>query len=364
MHSLSTWGWAHDLQSELEALSLFEHRPGRIIAVHRGRFDVRTAGDVVPAVLAGRLLNTTPRDRVTIGDWVLLEPEVDRIVHRFERRSLLARGAQNGRSGRSPATYQPIAANVDVVFVLTALNQDFNPRRLERYLSQVGSSGARSVVVLTKLDLCPNPGPFIVELSSRCANQPICLVSGLNGDGVESLLQHLEPRETAVLVGSSGVGKSTLLNRLMGMAVQKVEAAREDDDRGRHTTTHRELFALPGGGLLIDTPGVRSLGLAADDEAGVDTVFDDIAALQRACRFRDCSHQDEPGCAIAAAIASGTLTQERLDHQRKLRAELAWQERRGDRRASRQFGRQFAKMVRKTIAAKNHDIPWDDRQDP
>jgi ribosome biogenesis GTPase len=222
-----------------------------------------------------------------------------------------------------------IAANVDVSCLVTSANRDLNPRRIERYLTAIWESGANPVVVLNKIDLIADPLPLRREIESVALGVPTVEVSALTGVGVDALRGHVGRGITVGFVGSSGVGKSSLINRLVGRDVQHVNAIREDDARGRHTTTRRELVLLPGGGVLIDTPGMRELGLIEDD-GGIDTAFADIAEIAQACRFNDCRHESEPGCAVQAALDSRTLDAHRLQSYRKLQREIAAIERRRD----------------------------------
>ncbi len=222
-----------------------------------------------------------------------------------------------------------IAANVDVALLVAALNNDLNPRRLERYLVAARDSGASPVIVLTKTDLCADPAAATLLVAAIAGSAPIVTLSALTGDGLGELGAWLKPGATAVLLGSSGAGKSTLLNALAGRALMSTGAIRESDDRGRHTTTHRELFRLPGGALVIDTPGMRELGLLADD-AALDASFEDVVTLMGNCRFNNCSHANEPGCAVLAALQGGGISHERWQAYLKLGRELAFAARRED----------------------------------
>jgi ribosome biogenesis GTPase len=233
------------------------------------------------------------------------------------------------RAADTDATAQMIAANVDVFCLVTSANRDFNPRRIERYLTAVWESGANPVVLLNKVDLVDDLTPLLDALASVALGVPTAEVSALTGVGIEALREHVGPGVTVGLVGSSGVGKSSLINRLVGRDVQHVSNIREDDARGRHTTTRRELVLLPGGGVLIDTPGMRELGLLEDD-GGIETVFADVAEIAQACRFNDCLHESEPGCAVQAALYWRTLDAHRLQSYRKLQREIAATERRRD----------------------------------
>jgi ribosome biogenesis GTPase len=281
--------------------------------------------------LAGRLrheLHETARPAV--GDWVAVADDDHRAIihHVLRRRSALIRRAADPH-GRDTPRQQVIAANVDLFGIVTSANRDLNPRRLERYMTAAWDSGARPLIVLNKIDLAGDIAPLVASIEEVTFGVPIVPVSALSGAGVDELRSHIGRETTVGFVGSSGVGKSSLINRLVGREVQHVKEIREDDARGRHTTTRRELILLPGGGVLVDTPGMRELGLI-EDEGGVDATFADIAEIARECRFNDCRHEGEPGCAVQAALSSGILDSERLQSYRKLQREIAAAERRRD----------------------------------
>jgi ribosome biogenesis GTPase len=295
--------------------------PARIAVEHRGAYEALAESGTIWAELRGNAYHEARDKRAlpTVGDWVLLG-EHGAIELLLPRRTWLVRAAAGEKT-----TPQPIAANVDVAFVVTSANLDLNARRLERYLAAVGGGGATPVVVLNKIDLVEDPAPLMAEIAAVAGGVAVVAMSAIRGDGIEQARTHLGPGRTAVVVGSSGVGKSTLLNRLLGLAVQDVQPVRATDDRGKHTTTRRELFVLAGGGVLIDTPGMRELKPWTDeaDEADAGLGFADIEALAATCRFGDCGHDREPGCAVRDAVDAGTLAADRVAAWKKLVTEQA-----------------------------------------
>lgn len=316
----------------------------RVVAEHRGAY--RIVGDQsrpeMWGTVAGRARRRTaaPAERPAVGDWVTarLVPEGDRAA--IQR--ILARRSAFTRKAAGQDAAQVVAANVDVVFVVTSLNRDLNPRRLERYLTLAWNSGAAPVVVLAKADLCPDVAGAAAAVAAIAIGLPVHVVSARDGTGLEALRAYLAPGRTVVLLGSSGVGKSTLVNVLGGRDVQEVRATLADD-RGVHTTTARQLLFLPGGGMVIDTPGMREVGLVGDGE-GLERAFGDVAAVIAACRFADCRHEEDPGCAVTDALASGTLPAERWESYVKLQREIAFQATRDDPQLARN-----AKARRKQI---------------
>jgi ribosome biogenesis GTPase len=321
-----------------------EAQPGeeaaRVVSQHYGGLFVATAGGEKLARIPGRLRRDAARglaELPVVGDWVALRQ--DGLIRRvLPRRTVLARRGAGGEN----APRQVIAANVDVVFVTTAIGSDLSPRRLERYLALVWDGGAQPVVVVTKADLATDLAADVASLAEVAAGAPIVVTSRLRGDGLLELDAWLQPGRTIALLGSSGVGKSTLVNRWLGRDEQKLQEVREDG-KGRHTTTHRELFILASGALVVDTPGMREVGLV-DESAGVDAVFPEIDALAETCRFRDCRHEEEPGCAVAAAVAAGSLPAERLESFRCLGRELAAGERTDSE--TRAAGRTMSRLAR------------------
>jgi ribosome biogenesis GTPase / thiamine phosphate phosphatase len=295
---------------------------GRVSLARREHYHMLTASGSLSARLGGRLRHeaASALDLPAVGDWVAAKPPAQgraaQVVHLFERRTRFVRKVAGRRT-----EVQVVAANVDQVAVVTTPNNDFNVRRLERYISAIRESGAAPLFILNKADLCDDPAPFLDGFRQVAADAPVLVTRALEGVGLEALRKLSGRGDTLVFVGSSGVGKSTIVNRLLGLEIQRVGDIRERDDRGRHVTSHRELFMLDDGGLLMDTPGMRELQVWAfgDEEiAG----FADIDALAPACRFRDCSHHDEPGCAVHAAIEGGTLPADRLAGYHKLQLEV------------------------------------------
>jgi ribosome biogenesis GTPase len=287
--------------------------PGRVVQQQKGCYFVATDEGEISAQISGKLRfeAASPADLPAVGDFVMLEGGV--IRHVLPRASALIRKA----AGRTPYS-QVIAANIDVVFVCMALDADFNLRRLERYLTLVWDSSAMPVVVLTKTDLCGDVSGQIAEAQSAAIGAEVVTVCGLSAEGVSALLPYIRGN-TVALVGSSGVGKSTLLNSLAGEALADTGGLR-NDGKGRHTTTHRELFPLCGG-AMIDTPGMRELGLEGGD---FDRSFADIEELATQCRFGDCAHKSEPGCAVLDAVRRGEITEERLESFHKLKKEAGY----------------------------------------
>jgi ribosome biogenesis GTPase len=330
LFKLEEFGWNAFFEKSLQEQRNGESVPARVCFEGRDVYRVLCAKGELVAELSGKLRHrATAREGLpAVGDWVgvRLSPDSARAVIQFvlPRRSKISRKV----AGRVTSE-QIVAANLDTLFVVTSLNQDFNPRRIERYLTLVWESGAQPVVLLTKADLCDDASPFVAEVESAAIGVPVRVVSAITGDGLDSLAAHLARGKTIALVGSSGVGKSTLINRLLGRELLRTLEIREDDGRGRHATSARQLIALPSGALLIDTPGMRELQLWASGE-GFERTFGDIASLAAQCRFRDCLHHDEPGCAVLAALADGSLDEDRYANYRKLERELAFLERKKD----------------------------------
>ena len=331
-----------------EGLSSSDAFPSRVIFESREHYRVSTPLGEASAEPAGRLRlgDLLP----VVGDWVWVDglsptdaaQQTCRIVGILPRRTSLSRKVPGEKT-----VEQVVAANVDTVFLVMGLDGDFNLRRLERFVVMIHESGASPVVVLTKEDLHDDPVEARLDAQTAAPGVPVYGVSSLQGKGLEPLQVFLEPGKTVAMVGSSGAGKSTLLNALNGEDVMKTGAVRASDDRGRHTTTHRQLVLLKSGGLLVDNPGVREIQLWAEDSS-LDEAFHDIAELARACRFRDCSHNDEPGCAVRRALDDGTLSPERFRNWQGLEKELRHLESRRDvvtrRREDKKLGQLYKRV--------------------
>jgi ribosome biogenesis GTPase / thiamine phosphate phosphatase len=329
---LTAFGWDATFQAQFDSLDVQSLAPARVVAQHRNMYVVVTRTGESMATLAGRLrhdadsIGTLP----SVGDWIGV---VQGTGGRGSIRAVLPRRSAFVRKvAGSETAAQVVAANIDVALVVTAAPDDINPRRLERYLALVWESGAQPVIVLNKVDQCPDIGAAVSAVRAVSLGVDVIPVSATTGAGVDALRAVLHPTRTAALLGSSGVGKSTLANRLLATE-HLVTGAVRDDGRGRHTTTHRELVRLATGALLIDTPGMRELQLW-NDGVGVSVAFSDIESLSAGCRFADCTHAVEPDCAVRAAADGGHLPRERLEHWHKLQRELAHLARRQDAQAA------------------------------
>ncbi len=340
---LETLGWDDRLGEQFEPHAAEGLVPGRVAVQHRGAYDVLTAAGELRCDVTGRLVHeaSSPAELPVVGDWVAVAArtgEAGGTIHAvLPRRTKFSR-----KTAWQAAEEQVLAANVDVVFLVTSLNEDLNLRRLERYLTLGWESGAQPVVVLTKSDLHPTPEAAVAEVGVIAYGVPVHAISNLTGAGLDSIRAHLGPGITAALLGSSGVGKSTLVNTLAGEELLATQEIREDG-KGRHTTIRRELVQLPDGSLVIDTPGMRELQLWAADD-GLEEAFEDVTALFSGCRFSDCAHDTEPGCAVQAALAAGTLDPERWDSYVKLQNELAHLERKLDKRAAAEARKRWKQL--------------------
>ena len=339
---LRALGWTDQRAQQFQDYLTSDTRPARVIALHRGACIVDDGAGERRATLSGRLRHRSqPEELPAVGDWVSITGAAETgssalVVWVAPRASALIRAEPE-----RPARGQVLAANVDTVLLGAALPNSVNLRRLERGVTLAWESGAVPLVVLTKADLCADVAAAVAAVRARLTGVEVIALSTLTGLGIDACVQLLRPQQTAVFVGPSGIGKSTLVNALLGAERMRTAEIRESAGKGRHTTTHRELFRLPNGALLIDTPGLRELQLWGDEES-VDATFDDVAALANACRFSDCRHETEPGCAVLEAVERGQLDAARLAHWRQLRSELAYLAGRDNARAQAEVKRQGA----------------------
>src|SRR6266853_3778910 len=342
--SLTSWGWNSYFEAFWCGGDWKNAVPARVVGQQRKFW--RVAGDLGEcwAEVSGklRLAADVGAEWPAVGDWVVAEfhnIETNVVIHEvLPRRSKFVR-----KSPGKKMEEQGIAANVDTALLVSALDGDFNPRRVERYLAQCWESGARPVIILNKADGCEDAHVKAAEMERMAVGTEVCVVSAMTGQGFPELEEVLRPGSTLVLLGSSGVGKSTIANRLLRQNVQEVQAVRQSDSRGRHTTTSRELFVLPGGAPLMDTPGLREMQLW-DAQSGVAQVFGDIDLLAAKCRFGDCRHEAEPGCAVRAALGTGRLDPARVENRRKFLREQEFLRRKMDPQA-RQEEKQRTKQV-------------------
>lgn len=328
---LTSFGWSEFFEINFKSYEEQGYTAGRVVLEHKNLFRIYTEYGEVLAEISGKLRHEAVNrsDLPAVGDWVVIRsrPEHGRVmIHALlPRRTSFARKIAGSRTEE-----QIVGANIDTVFLLTSLNQDLSLRRIERYLLIAWESGANPIIILSKSDLCDRLDDAINEVRSVARGVPVHAISVVTGAGLQDIAQYFKRGQTVALLGSSGVGKSSLINHLAGADRLKVQTVREHDDRGKHTTTHRELVLLPAGGLVLDTPGMRELQLWEGDES-LQLVFDDIEALAGRCFFSDCSHHDERGCVVREALVAGTIDAERYQSYEKLQKELKYQARRRDK---------------------------------
>lgn len=346
--SLSRLGWSSFFQQQLsggDGVFL----PARVIGVRKNIFLVNRGDEEISASLAGRLFHEIDTCLPVVGDWVLLKESLITTV--LPRQNALSRREAGGRSGRNGEPWlsdQVIAANLDTVFIVCGLDRDFNLRRIERYLTMVYNCGIAPVIVLTKADLHPDPLDFVEKVENIAFGVPVYPVSAHDHDAVTRLKQLLPPGRTAALIGSSGAGKSTLINRLFGEEIRATGAVGARVKKGRHITTTRDLIVLPTGGMVIDNPGIREIGLTIDDESA-ESAFPDIESLAQFCRFTDCSHTHEPGCRVLEAVSCGEISANRLHNYQKIKSELKYHSQRdnmGAARAERERRKGIAQQIK------------------
>lgn len=322
---LEELGWNPFFQKHFQKFRDQGLSPARIAREEKNSYVAYCEGGELKGKVSGKFKYsaTSKSDFPTVGDWVAVttHPDAGRMVIQgvLPRRSKFSRKVASNLD--LVTEEQVISANVDTVFLVIGLDTDFNIRRVERYMTLARDSGCRLVIVLNKTDICPTADEFLREVERVTKEIPIHAVSALTKEGLESLLQYVTKGQTVTLVGSSGVGKSTIINALLGTERQAVGAVRERDSKGRHITAKRELIVLPEGGMIIDNPGMRSVSLWGDED-GLDTTFEDIKELVRQCKFRNCQHKTEPGCAVKEALEDGTLNEERYQSYLKLQREL------------------------------------------
>ncbi|MFD1774495.1 ribosome small subunit-dependent GTPase A [Paenibacillus rhizophilus] len=356
--TIRQYGWNEYWINQWSGMTIHETEretliPGRIVGDFGSKYRIRTDDGEQWGELSGRLRHTleTFGEYPAVGDWTSVKKaDGGHLIIQgvLPRRSVISRKA----AGSQPRE-QIVAANIDTLFLVSALNDDYNLRRMERYLIMAWNSGASPVILLTKADLCHDPESKIAEMEMTAPGVPVHAVSAHLGSGRESLLPYVGEGQTVALTGSSGCGKSTLVNWLCGADLQLTREVREDDSRGRHTTTRRELFLLPDGGVIVDTPGMRELQLWEDD-GGLDLAFADIGQLSERCRYADCRHEREEGCAVLEAVSSGELEEKRLQSYRKTQRELQYQTAK-EAKSKRKSG---AGSVQKTASSRSRKYGW------
>lgn len=340
-------GWNEHFANSFAAFEAKGYAAARVAAQYKNNYRLISASGEAMGQVSGKYLYRAngAAELPAVGDWVVISPtgNSSAVIH-----SILPRLTKFSR--KAPGDYteeQVVSANIDTIFIVTALNKDFNLRRIERYLTLTWESGATPVVILNKADLCSNIYEKTCQVEKIAPGTPVHPVSAISKEGLNQLYKYLAQGNTAALLGSSGVGKSTIINSLLGREVLRVNGIREDDDKGRHTTTHRELFVLPWGGIIIDTPGMRELQMWGLADNCKDT-YEDIVFYAEQCYYSDCSHEQEPKCAVKAAVLEGELDPKRLENYLKIKRELAYLEDRQGylERKEKQF-KHYASITRK-----------------
>lgn len=355
--NLKDLGWNPFFESHFERFRDQGLVPARIAQEHKDLYFIYSQHGELAARISGKLRHGvhSKAELPTVGDWVAAKPRPDErkatILAILPRKSLFSRkavlsGGMPDSGGKTDE--QVLAANVDTLFLVSGLDVDFNLRRIERYLTVAWDSGANPVMVLNKADLCSDINEKVAEVESIAFGVPIHPVSAIKNQGLETLQKYLDQGKTIALLGSSGVGKSTIINKVLGEESLKVKAVRAYNGRGRHTTAYRQMILLPAGGVLIDTPGMRELALWGNEQ-GLERTFNDIGELATGCRFKDCSHRSEPGCAVQQALKDGTLNASRYENYLKLQKELKHLALRQDIKARRKAERAFDKKIRQRL---------------
>lgn len=348
---LSDLGWNSDLEEYYRKHKKDGLIPGRVSSVNLKDYRVITQDREINAIFTHSPTGSDPNrsdrsdsDHPAVGDWVVIQKIDDlhpyTIISIFPRKNTLSRKVAGDKTEQ-----QIIATNIDMVFIVTCLDHDFNINRLERYLAMVHEINAEPIIILNKLDACSDPHDYLDKTTRIPGEVPILTISAKDGSNVENLTQYIEIGKTIVLIGSSGVGKSTLINHLMGYSRQKVGDIRESDGKGRHVTTSRELIPLPGGGMLIDNPGIREIQLWSSG-TGITRTFTDIHELSHFCKFKDCIHESEPGCAVKQAIEDGELSLERFNSYRKLMREQEYLRLKRDKYERKKQEKKLGKLYR------------------
>ena len=355
---LEEFGWDPSFAAHFAPYAREGYGTGRVFLQHNKIYLLYTERGEIYAEVTGRLAHQAQgrEDFPAVGDWVVIRDHEE--VGKAAIHAVLPRKSKFSRKvAGSKTEEQIVAANVDTIFLVTGLDHDFNPRRIERYLIMTRESGARGVVVLNKADLCADLEEKRRAVEAVAPDVPVISMSAKQGEGVEQLLPFIGTGQTVALMGSSGVGKSTIVNQLLGENAQRTQEVRSGDDRGRHTTTHRELIFLPRGGLIMDTPGMRELQLLVSDR-GLRETFEDVEEAAARCRFNDCRHADEPDCAVREALQAGALSTERYESYVKMQREMKQIAIKQDQRAAQLEKGRVKQLTRALNKTKKHRL-WE-----